>query len=87
MGYVRYQSGSPATVADGVAPSFNDYIESVLAGHDSRVGSLESNSLTVLIYASGAYPVRPSVPAGHVRYVGPVQPTDWLSGDEWINNS
>jgi hypothetical protein len=41
-----------------------------------------------LIYASGAYPIRPTgVAAGLVTYIGPVQPTGWLTGDDWINNS
>jgi hypothetical protein len=41
-----------------------------------------------LIYASGAYPTRPAgVGAGLVTYIGPVQPTGWLTGDDWINNS
>lgn len=42
---------------------------------------------TVLIYTGGAYPARPGVPAGWVRYLGPVAPTTWLTGDEWIDNS
>lgn len=47
-------------------------------------------SFRVVTYAAGAYPARPSTtvaPAGYVRYIGPSTPTDWLTGDEWVNNS
>ena len=47
---------------------------------------LQSNisSASALVYANGAYPARPSgAAAGAVTYVGPVQPTTWLAGDEW----
>lgn len=51
-------------------------------------GWIGSISLQVLVYASGAYPARPvGLPGGAVRYIGPVQPTDWLTNDEWINNT
>ena len=57
-------------------------------------GTLASGATTyqyqVVRYANGAYPARPAItvsPAGWVLYVGPVQPTDSLSGDEWVNNS
>ncbi len=39
-----------------------------------------------LVYTSGAYPARPSsgsLPAGLAEYVGPTQPTDWLTNDTW----
>lgn len=32
-----------------------------------------------------AYPARPQVPAGTVLYIGPIQPTDPLGDDEWLN--
>lgn len=31
-----------------------------------------------------AYPARPPVAAGLVKYKGPTEPTDWLTGDEWV---
>jgi len=40
--------------------------------------------------AGEGYPARPSAatyPPGCVEYVGPVQPTDWLPGDQWTDNS
>lgn len=45
-----------------------------------------------LIYNTGSssYAARPAiavVPAGYAEYVGPVQPTDWLDGDTWVDNS
>jgi hypothetical protein len=54
----------------------------------AAVNELTAFGLRVLIYSGSAYPARPpGVPAGLVRYVGPSQPSDWLSGDEWVNNS
>lgn len=41
-----------------------------------------TTSRTVLIYASGAYPTRPT--GGICEYVGPTQPTDWIANDTWI---
>jgi cysteine sulfinate desulfinase/cysteine desulfurase-like protein len=80
----------PTTHADGDA--------SHTAGHNATnvalnatgavVDTLAASDLRVLIYTAGAYPARPAgVAAGLVRYVGPVQPTTWLTNDEWINNS
>ena len=52
------------------------------------VNELTALGLRVLMYTSGAYPTRPAgVPAGLCKYVGPSQPSDWLAGDEWVNNS
>lgn len=46
------------------------------------------NQLRILIYTNGAYPARPpGLVGGQVRYIGPVQPSDWLPNDEWVNNS
>lgn len=45
-------------------------------------------TLLVLVYASGAYPARPSgAVGGSVRYIGPTLPSTWLVGDEWIQPS
>lgn len=50
----------------------------------TAIGGGSGGSGSTLVYANGAYPARPSsVPAGGVTYVGPVQPTTWLAGDEW----
>lgn len=53
------------------------------------VGAGQDNEqlLSVLTYSGSAYPSRPDVPDGHVRYIGPVAPSDWLSNDEWLNTS
>lgn len=43
-----------------------------------------------IVYNAGSssYPARPTgVAAGLVEYLGPVQPTDWLDYDTWIDNS
>jgi hypothetical protein len=39
------------------------------------------NSVTL---RAESYPPRPSIRAGLVKYKGPVEPTDWLTGDEWV---
>lgn len=37
---------------------------------------------------AGGYPVRPpGAPSGAVTYIGPTQPTDWLTDDRWVNNA
>lgn len=61
------------------------------AGYDdapltARVVALETAGfLRRIIYTGFAYPARPAgVSAGYVEYVGPVQPTDWLTGDTWV---
>jgi len=42
----------------------------------------------VVVAVSGVYPARPSgVSAGHVQYVGPTQPTDWMTNDLWLKTS
>lgn len=55
-------------------------------GLQTRVLALESAGLVRrLIYVGTTYPNRPTgVPAGYCEYVGPVQPTDWLTGDTWV---
>jgi hypothetical protein len=61
------------------------------AGYDdtalaARVSALETAPfLRRLIHTGTAYPTRPvGVPAGLVEYVGPTEPTDWLTGDTWV---
>lgn len=65
-----------------------------LVGADNVTGKLPDVVLTYLrsnlgvsgslVYANGAYPERPTtLPAGGASYVGPVEPTTWLPGDEW----
>lgn len=44
--------------------------------------------ITRLTYSGSAYPARPAgLPAGRAEYVGPTQPTDWTSGDTWVDIS
>jgi hypothetical protein len=58
------------------------------AADHRTTASQDARYVSVLIYSGGAYPARPSgVPGGNVKYVGPVQPTTWLTGDEWVDNS
>ena len=41
-----------------------------------------------LIYVNSAYPARPSgLAGGLVTYVGPTQPTDGVTFDQWIKTS
>lgn len=80
--------GSPIVVPSGVRRTVTlRYNASagtwVLADNALR----DDNALQVVIYAGGAYPARPSVTAGRVRFIGPVQPTTWLDNDEWVQTS
>jgi hypothetical protein len=37
---------------------------------------------------TSSYPARPSgVAGGMVEYIGPVEPTDWLDDDTWIDTA
>lgn len=61
------------------------------AGYDdtalsARVTVLENAGfLRRLIHDGVSYPARPAgVAAGFVEYVGPTEPTDWLTGDTWV---
>jgi hypothetical protein len=50
--------------------------------------ALLSTSMVRLIYTSGAYPTRPAgLGAGLAEYIGPIQPTSWLTSDTWINTA
>jgi hypothetical protein len=40
----------------------------------------------ILVYASGAYPTRPTG-AVSALYIGPVEPTTWQANDRWMDNS
>lgn len=40
---------------------------------------------TVLVHNGTAYPARPAgLAAGLAEYHGPTEPTDWLTGDTWV---
>ena len=44
--------------------------------------------LLPIVYTGGAYPARPNgVAGGSVIYIGPVTPSDWLTGDIWLKNA
>lgn len=58
---------------------------------DTRLTAVEGSSsaigMRVVSYNTGtsSYPARPSgVAAGLVEYIGPVQPSDWLTNDLWL---
>lgn len=40
----------------------------------------------ILVYSAGAYPARPTG-AVSALYIGPVQPSDWVANDRWMDNS
>jgi len=67
-------------------PSVDDstllFDDGVMAAIRTALGGSGGGGDT-LVYANGAYPTRPSLPAGAVTYVGPVQPTTWLPGYAW----
>jgi hypothetical protein len=51
---------------------------------------VDKTGLKRVVYntTSSAYPPRPSgVAAGMVEYIGPVEPTDWLDDDTWIDTA
>lgn len=55
-------------------------------GMDVTVRTL-TLSVRRLLHDGSAYPTRPdttSLPAGYAEYVGPTEPTDWVTGDTWI---
>ena len=61
---------------------------SIVRPGGAPTSSAELVYLRVLVYTNGAYPPRPAgLVGGQVRYIGPVQPSDWLPNDEWVNNS
>lgn len=56
-------------------------------GPQGPAGSGGGSGDTLLVAVAGTYPARPSVgtaPAGTARYIGPEQPTDWLTYDLWL---
>jgi len=86
--------GFPVTFgAPGPAPAYDANLDTLVAPIVEAATSATRAKLgaafeSVLIYASGAYPARPAgVPGGLVKYIGPVQPSDWLANDAWVDNS
>lgn len=52
------------------------------------LGTAVAATQRTVVYANGSYPPRPTgAAAGTVTYLGPVVPTDWLTGDQWTDNS
>jgi len=87
MGYQRWRDRLGGAQKYG---DFFNHVENGLLDHEDRVTSLAAGGgggFTVLIYSGGDYPPRPAVQPGYVRYIGPTQPTTWLPGDEWVDNS
>lgn len=79
---------APTTLTTSITAGVTTGLASNSVTVHQAVNELTALGLRVLVYASGAYPARPTgVPAGMCRYVGPSQPTTWLAGDEWVNNS
>jgi hypothetical protein len=79
----------PTTRVDGEAghTAGHNATNTALNAAGAVVDALDAATLRVIVYSGSAYPARPSVAAGLVRYIGPVQPTTWLANDEWINNA
>jgi hypothetical protein len=80
--YIGYRGpkGDPGVKGDAGPSGYND------APLVARVVALEiAPFLRRVIYNGVVYPARPAgVPAGFVEYVGPTEPTDWLTGDTWV---
>jgi hypothetical protein len=67
-----------ARIADGS-------VADVKLASGTKLAGLLAYQFTVLTSASATRPA--GLPAGWARYVCPTQPTTWLAGDEWVNNS
>ena len=49
---------------------------------------LNAQFVTRVTHNGTSYAARPSgVPAGMAEYVGPTQPTSWLTGDTWVSTA
>lgn len=82
VGY-RGPKGDPGPKGD-TGPS--GYDDSLI---NARVTILENYTVVHRVVWNGTeYPGRPpGVAAGYVEYVGPSQPTDWLTGDTWVEQA
>lgn len=50
--------------------------------------AIKSQFVTRVTHDGTNYAARPSgVPAGMAEYVGPTEPTSWLSGDTWVSTA
>jgi hypothetical protein len=50
--------------------------------------SAAANGSYALVYSGGAYPSRPAgLAAGRAQYIGPTQPSSWLTNDLWLKTS
>jgi hypothetical protein len=79
------QTNSSITVDTTAQTWASQLPSSVVSG-----ASLGANSMQPVVAVAGVYPARPSsslVPAGHVQYVGPSQPSDWLTYDGWLKTA
>lgn len=74
-GIARYTAGSSFTPPTA---AFTWDADTLVLAH------LEDANALVPGFSGWAYPPRPALPAGQVTYVGPVEPTDALTWDEWI---
>lgn len=83
-GNARGAQGLPGTNAVPTDDAVAGYIST--SGTSATKLALAAHFSAVLVYESGAYPVRPDG-ATSVTYIGPVAPTDWLENDTWKDNS
>lgn len=61
--------------------------EDFLAGVPTEAQN-EAQFVSRVRYVSGAYQTRPAgVAAGMCEYVGPTEPTSWLTGDTWVETA
>ena len=55
---------------------------------DLTQAGLNAQFVTRVTHDGTNYEARPSgVPAGMAEYVGPTEPTSWLSGDTWVSTA
>jgi hypothetical protein len=86
----RWTTATNYTAGDKVV-SPNGDIVSAVATHTSTTfapanWNLSAALTSAVIYAAGTYPARPATTAP-VTYIGPVQPTTWITNDSWVDNS
>lgn len=64
-------------------PSDNVNVTTQISDNLTKIDTAAGTMQRRVIWNGSSYPARPSVPAGMVEYVGPTEPTTWLTGDTW----
>lgn len=85
--YVKVNAGAEFDYTDLVPIDPATLLPSA-APEPAWVAEADAKYSVTLVHNGTSYPARPTgVPAGHVTYIGPTQPTTWLANDQWVNNA